>query len=101
MLMKMIHESFRVVDMTGGILSLFPLIRFIAPVSSGYQPLLNAYKPIWAFLSMVLHETHTNKKCDMRKSFIRSYLEELSKKSNGENVHESFSCNEIMKYIKF
>lgn len=87
----MIHECFRVVDMTGGILNLFPLIRFIAPVSSGYKPLLNAHKPLWAFLCEVLTEIRSNDKCDARKSFIHSYLEELSKKSNGEYVHESFS----------
>lgn len=91
-LLHMIHECFRVIDMTGGVLNLFPLVRFIAPDSSGYQPLLNAHKPLWAFLCEVLTEIRFNQMHDARtKSFIHSYLDELSKKSNGEYIHESFS----------
>lgn len=90
-LCHMIHECFRVVDMTGGILNLFPSIRYIAPILSGYQPLLDAHKPLWNFLCEVVTESSTNRYNEQTKSFIQSYLDELYKKYNGEYVHESFS----------
>lgn len=49
-----IHECFRVIDMTGGILNLLPCVRHFAPDSSGYRPLVNAHKPLWTFLKVLL-----------------------------------------------
>lgn len=51
-LTKMIHDSFRVIDMSGGILNLWPSIRYILPELSGYKPLLRTLKPLWAFLQV-------------------------------------------------
>lgn len=51
-LLFLIHECFRVVDMTGGILNLLPCVRYFAPDSSGYRPLINAHKPLWSFLKV-------------------------------------------------
>lgn len=87
----MIHECFRVVDMTGGILNLFPWVRHFFPTSSGYKPLLEAHQPLWSFLQEVVNETKVKSPSDRPKSFINSYLEELTFKSNGENIHPSFS----------
>lgn len=89
----MIHECFRVVDMTGGILNLFPWARHFFPVSSGYKPLLNAHKPLWSFLREVVNETKAKSSTDRPKSFIDSYLTELTLKSNGKSIHPSFSGN--------
>lgn len=52
MLLKMIHDSFRVIDMSGGILNQFPFVRYIAPTLSGYKPLINTLSPLWAFLKV-------------------------------------------------
>lgn len=52
MLLKMIHDSFRVIDMSGGILNQFPFVRYIAPNLSGYKPLINTLSPLWAFLKV-------------------------------------------------
>lgn len=51
-LVHLIHESFRVIDMTGGLLNLYPWIRHIAPNLSGYTALLNTHKPLWNFLKV-------------------------------------------------
>lgn len=51
-LTKMIHDSFRVVDMSGGILNLWPNIRYLMPEKSGYKPLLRTLKPLWEFLQV-------------------------------------------------
>lgn len=87
----MIHKCFQVIDMTGGVLNLFPWVRHFAPVSSGYKPLVEAHKPLWSFLQEVVKEAKTKKTGEPPKSYINSYLEELANKSNGEQIHDSFS----------
>lgn len=116
----MIHECFRVIDMTGGILNLCPLIRFAAPIMyysstfyfisrlssiadwhfsrfcfnicrSGYEPLLDAHKPLWNFLKEVISEIRVNQSVNKSKSFIGAYLDELSSRCKGDEVHDSFS----------
>lgn len=49
-LIKLIHDSFRVIDMTGGVLNQFPFVRHLAPEMCGYQPLLRTLRPLWEFL---------------------------------------------------
>lgn len=90
----MIHECFRIIDMTGGVLNLFPWLRYIIPNSSGYKPLVNAHVPIWTFLRETVQEAKAKSPIDRPKSFISAYLDELAIKSNqteDNNIHESFS----------
>lgn len=87
----MIHKCFQVIDMTGGVLNLFPWVRHFAPVASGYKPLVEAHKPLWSFLREVVNEAKVRKTAESSKFFINSYLEELMDKSNGEQRHGSFS----------
>lgn len=51
-LMKMIHKSFRILDMSGGILNMFPFLRFIFPEATGYASLVRNIEPIWQFLQV-------------------------------------------------
>lgn len=51
-LLHMIHECFRVIDMSGGLLNLIPWIRHLAPNLSGYRPLVNAHTPLWKFIEV-------------------------------------------------
>ncbi|XP_055315409.1 methyl farnesoate epoxidase-like [Sitodiplosis mosellana] len=95
-LLKMIHECFRVVDMTGGILNLLPWVRYFIPVKSGYKPLVDNHKQLWSFLREVVNETRAKNSNERPKSFINSYLEELESKSNGENIHGSFSDEQLL-----
>lgn len=87
----MIHKCFQVIDMTGGVLNLFPWIRHFAPVASGYKPLVEAHKPLWSFLQEVVKEAKSKLTGESPKSYINSYLEELANKSNGDQIHDSFS----------
>lgn len=45
-----VHKSFQIIDMSGGLLSQIPWIRFIAPDKSGYRKLVNTMQPLWDFL---------------------------------------------------
>lgn len=61
-LLSMIHKCFRVIDMTGGILNLFPVVRHFAPDLSGYRPVINAHKPIWKFIQVNCNPIYINRK---------------------------------------
>lgn len=50
--METIHKSFRVIDMSGGVLNQFPPIRYVLPDKSGFAPLLNLLSPLWKFLQV-------------------------------------------------
>lgn len=100
-LLYMIHECFRIVDMTGGVLNLFPWLRHIIPNLSGYKPLVDAHSPIWTFLREVVRETKAKSPTERPKSFISSYLDELANKSNNsDNIHGSFSGTNLFQYFK-
>ncbi|XP_037035613.1 methyl farnesoate epoxidase-like [Bradysia coprophila] len=79
MLLKMIHDSFRVIDMSGGILNQFPFVRYIAPNGSGYKPLVNTLSPLWAFLKEVVIETKNSLTDEEPKSLIQAFLHEIEK----------------------
>lgn len=49
-----IHSSFRVIDMSGGVLNQFPPIRHICPNKSGFKPLVNLLKPLLDFINVTL-----------------------------------------------
>lgn len=51
-LLQLIHASFRVIDMTGGVLNQFPLVRHFAPDMCGYRPLIRTLQPLWVFLKV-------------------------------------------------
>lgn len=55
-LMKTVHNSFRIIDMSGGILNQFPAVRFVIPDKCGYRPLVQTLEPLWKFLKVHLIE---------------------------------------------
>jgi methyl farnesoate epoxidase/farnesoate epoxidase len=76
-LTKLIHESFRIIDMSGGILNQFPEIRHIMPDLSGYRPLVNTLKPLWVFLKEAITEIGKYPKhVDKYNSLIEAFLKE-------------------------
>lgn len=77
MLMKLIHESFRIIDMSGGILNQFPGIRHILPNLSGYRPLVETLKPLWTFLRETIDEIKILKTDHEPKSLIDAYAREI------------------------
>lgn len=51
-LMELTHVSFRMLDMSGGILNQLPLVRFLAPKCSGYRELQHILKEFYTFLKV-------------------------------------------------
>ncbi|XP_059612681.1 uncharacterized protein LOC132259145 [Phlebotomus argentipes] len=82
-LMKLIHESFRIIDMSGGILNQYPAIRHILPNLSGYRPLVEAFKPLWSFLRETIEEIQLGKEeFSEPKSLIDAYVRQITSSHN-------------------
>lgn len=77
-LMEMVHRSFKVIDMSGGVLGQMPWIRFIAPYRSGYQTLIDTMTPLWKFLEETIDGISSI--YDLRdepRNFIEFYCREM------------------------
>lgn len=86
MLMETIHKSFQVIDMSGGILSQLPWLRFIAPEKTGYHPLIETLKPLWEFLNKNIEEVmKLHDKNREPKSFIEFYCREIFNRGESES----------------
>jgi methyl farnesoate epoxidase / farnesoate epoxidase len=82
-LMEMIHKSFQIVDMSGGLLNHFPFIRFLMPDRSGFRPLVQTMKPLWEFLKCKIVEVNDDSDTSKEsKNFIEFYCEILKQKTN-------------------
>lgn len=51
-LMDLVHVSFRMLDMSGGILNQMPFIRFLAPKCSGYKDIKHILTEFYTFLKV-------------------------------------------------
>lgn len=81
-LIKLIHDSFRVIDMSGGVLNQFPLVRYIAPDACGYRPLINTLRPLWGFLKEVIEDIKNSLAQQEARSLIESFLLEIERTVN-------------------
>lgn len=64
--------------MSGGILNLFPFLRHIFPVKSGYKALVDTMQPIWDFLAKEIEIIKKKFKADSDSwSFIETYYHEI------------------------
>ncbi|XP_055631206.1 methyl farnesoate epoxidase-like [Toxorhynchites rutilus septentrionalis] len=88
-----IHKSFRVIDMSGGVLNQLPCVRYICPVKSGFAPLVRLLKPLWDFLENTIKviASRSNAAEDYD-CLISSYLRELQK----DELHPSFSYEQLL-----
>lgn len=73
-LLKMVHESFRILDMSGGLLNHFPFIRHIAPEKSGYKRLVETVQPIWELLDECIEDIKTKPESE---SIVKEFLKEI------------------------
>ncbi|XP_021697821.1 methyl farnesoate epoxidase [Aedes aegypti] len=92
-IMETIHKSFRVIDMSGGVLNQFPPIRYVLPDKSGFAPLLNLLRPLWTFLQGTIKSIRSKlDQPDNPDCFIASYLREL----NIAERHSSFTNEQLL-----
>ncbi|XP_062550244.1 methyl farnesoate epoxidase-like [Armigeres subalbatus] len=88
-----IHKSFRVIDMSGGVLNQFPPIRYLLPERSGFAPLLNLLSPLWTFLQDTIKSIKSKlDQPDNPDCFVASYLRELGNSGR----HSSFTNEQLL-----
>lgn len=82
-LMEMVHKNFKIIDMSGGLLSQLPWIRFVAPTLSGYRTTVETMKPLWQFLDENIQQIFSNYDVhDEPSNFIESYCREMHNQPN-------------------
>lgn len=84
------HKCFRIIDMSGGTLNLFPFVRHFFPDASGYRPLINAMQPLWEFLNKNIEEVSKTLDPKLKpENFIEYYCREMTnQKTSGNFTHE-------------
>ncbi|KAJ8930071.1 hypothetical protein NQ314_017178 [Rhamnusium bicolor] len=51
-LLNIIHDAFRLVDMSGGLINQMPFLRHIAPNACGYNQIMDILNRMWTFLEV-------------------------------------------------
>jgi methyl farnesoate epoxidase / farnesoate epoxidase len=95
-LVAAVHKNFQVLDMSGGILNLFPFIRYVLPEKSGYKELVDTMKPIWKFLEFEIDGIKKN--FDVKrepKCFIEAYFKEIYKSNESSETESCFSDEQL------
>ncbi|XP_050521557.1 methyl farnesoate epoxidase-like isoform X3 [Daktulosphaira vitifoliae] len=90
-LMELTHVSFRMLDMSGGILNQMPFIRFLAPKCSGYRDIKHILHEFYTFLKASV-EDHKHRVND-EEDLICAFLKEIEK--NKEST-KSFSEEQLL-----
>ncbi|KAI5730597.1 hypothetical protein M8J76_015514 [Diaphorina citri] len=90
-LLTLIHLSFRMLDMSGGLLNQMPFLRYFAPSTSGYNTVCHILENLWTFLREIVsdHKKNTDKFHDL----VSAYIEEMRARSNKTS---SFSDDQLL-----
>lgn len=94
-LKRYIHESFHIIDSSGGILNQFPAIRHLFPMSSGFRPLVEALKPLWQFLGDAISEIDENYDRQRPPSCLIEYFLREMENSLGDDK-TSFTADQLL-----
>nr|CAD7453710.1 unnamed protein product [Timema tahoe] len=78
-LIDIVHASFRMLDMSGGLLNQMPFLRFLAPDKSGYTRIINILERMFNFLRETITEHRTTLNPDFSRDLIDSFLVEIDK----------------------
>lgn len=87
-LLDLFNRRSKAFDMSGGILSHFPLIRYLAPEKSGYNLLNNINLEVKKLFMSVIEEHLSNWLPDRDDDLIYAFISEMKK----EKHHSSFNC---------
>ncbi|CAH1107251.1 unnamed protein product [Psylliodes chrysocephalus] len=55
-LLQIIHDAFRLVDISGGMLNQMPFLRYVAPNASGYNQIKEILERMWEFLEETIED---------------------------------------------
>ncbi|EFA01264.1 cytochrome P450 15A1 [Tribolium castaneum] len=90
-LLKIVHDAFRLTDMSGGMLNQLPFLRFIAPETCGYNQLVDVLVRMWEFLQETISE-HRKTLCSSHaRDLIDAFLQKMDIQSDS-----SFTDDQLM-----
>ncbi|XP_063236602.1 methyl farnesoate epoxidase-like isoform X2 [Bacillus rossius redtenbacheri] len=84
-LLDSVHASFRVLDMSGGLLNQMPFLRWLAPERSGYSHLVRVLCRMWDFLGETVSEHRSSLSLDYSRDLIDSFLQEMERTKSQPN----------------
>ncbi|KAK2574914.1 hypothetical protein KPH14_002605 [Odynerus spinipes] len=94
-MLEAVHDSFKISDTMGGILSQMPYLRFIIPKLSGYSELMRLLQKLWKFLDEEITE-HEKKLTDGQpQDLIEAFLLEAASR-NPENDDDIFDRENLL-----
>ncbi|XP_011146847.1 methyl farnesoate epoxidase [Harpegnathos saltator] len=84
-----VHEAFRLFNITGGLISQMPFLRFVMPELSGYNDLMRIIRELWSFLDEEI-EVHKRELSDSQPgNLIDAFLLEVDKNKDPNFDRES------------
>nr|QYV43140.1 methyl farnesoate epoxidase / farnesoate epoxidase [Colaphellus bowringi] len=91
-LLEIIHDAFRIVDISGGVLNQMPFLRHIAPNASGYNQIKNILERMWDFLEETISEhKKTVELSQQPRDLIDAFLQKIDIKND-----PSFTDDQLM-----
>ncbi|CAG9763050.1 unnamed protein product [Ceutorhynchus assimilis] len=90
-LLQIIHDCFRIVDMSGGLINQLPFLRYIAPSASGYNQILDVLTRMWTFLQETIDEHRRTLTPSQPRDLIDAFLHSMS-----INIDESFTDDQLV-----
>ncbi|KAF5282693.1 hypothetical protein FQA39_LY17500 [Lamprigera yunnana] len=91
-LLQIIHDAFRLLDISGGLLNQMPLVRFIAPNACGYTKVVSVLSRLWHFLEETIAE-HRKTVCS---SHSRDLIDAFLQKMNISTADDSFTDEQLL-----
>ncbi|KAK4873499.1 hypothetical protein RN001_015528 [Aquatica leii] len=76
-LLQIIHDAFRLFDMSGGLLNQMPLLRFIAPGVCGYTKVMKILTEMWLFLEETIAEHRKTVGATHPRDLIDAFLQKM------------------------
>lgn len=87
-IMNIMAQLFAAVDMSGGLFSHFPILKYIAPDMSGYNLMVQLHKEVYAVIRRVLEEHKATHNPDDPRDLMDVYLTVLNEKDKGKSFSE-------------
>ncbi|XP_054289551.1 methyl farnesoate epoxidase-like [Macrosteles quadrilineatus] len=93
-LLSLLRESFRLLDMSGGLLNQMPALRFLAPNLSGYNKIVHVIDSINSLLQEIIDEHKDTLKPGVIRDLVDAFLHEVNKQK--KKPESSFTEKQLM-----
>ncbi|KAG8038495.1 hypothetical protein G9C98_006191 [Cotesia typhae] len=89
--LRMLNDSVKESNVSGGLLNYLPFLRLLAPKSSGYEAIHDRLLRMWAFFAEEVKSHKKTRKEGINRDLIDAYLEEIETRRN--NPDSTFNGN--------